>query len=331
MTILPGSKAVSGQSAVVTGGAGFIGSTLVDRLLSDGWRVTALDAFDPYYPREAKLRNLRDAAADAGFRLVEVDTRDADRLVRAVQDARPEVVFDLAARAGVRPSIADPETYLAINVVGLLHTLEAAQQVGARVVVASSSSIYGADERRPYREDQAQGRPVSPYGASKVAAEALCHAMHVTTSLSVRIGRLFTVYGPRQRPDLGIHTFARQMLRGEPIDLYDEGRGLRDYTYVDDVVEAMVRLADIEIGHVVVNVGSDRPIQTSSVVDELERALGVRAKRRLLSAQPGDVAATHADISRAAELIDWRPRMPFAEGIDRFCAWLRDELRDRPD
>jgi UDP-glucuronate 4-epimerase len=318
-------SAASGRRALVTGGAGFIGSTLVDRLLADGWEVVALDAFDPYYPREVKLRNLDFALAQAGFRLVEVDTRNRMALQAAVEDARPQVVFDLAARAGVRPSMADPETYVAINVVGLQNTLSTAAKAGARVVFASSSSVYGADAPRPFREDQALGEPLSPYGATKVGAEALCGAHHAAHGLPVGIARLFTVYGPRQRPDLAIHAFASRMLRGEPVDLYDRGEGVRDYTYVDDAVDALVRLADLPREMAVVNVGSDHPIRTTEVVDELERALGTPAVRRLLPPQPGDAPGTHADISRAAELLGWRPQTPFREGIDRFCRWLRSE------
>jgi UDP-glucuronate 4-epimerase len=316
------------RRALVTGGAGFIGSTLVDRLLADGWTVTVLDAFEPFYPRERKLRHLRSAVRQPAFRLVEADTRDPSGVLAVVRETRPEVVFDLAARAGVRPSIADPGSYVDINVRGLSNTLTAIAEVGARLVYASSSSIYGDDPRRPYAEDQATGRPLSPYGATKVAGEAMIHAHHAVTGLPVAAARLFTVFGPRQRPDLAIHSFARLMLAGRPVELFDGGRGSRDYTFVDDVVEAFVRLADAPQPFLLINVGSHRPIETAAVVDELERALGVTAERVLLPRQPGDVAATFADVSRARELIGWQPTTPFGEGIDRFCAWLREELRD---
>lgn len=321
---------VTGSSAraLVTGGAGFIGSTLVDRLLSDGWEVTAVDSFDPYYPRPRKERNLREAAASPAFRLIEADTRDAPALAAAFDVARPEVVFDLAARAGVRPSIADPGAYVATNLGGLQHTLANVARHEARLVFASSSSIYGVDDRRPFREDQARGRPISPYGATKVGGEALCHAHHAVSGLSVGVARLFTVYGPRQRPDLAIHSFARRMLAGEAIELFDEGRPLRDYTFVEDLVDALIRLATVEDPYLLVNLGSDRPITVIEMVGELERALGVTAERRLLPPQPGDVPGTHADITRAGERLGWRPGTPFATGIDRFCTWLRQELEE---
>jgi UDP-glucuronate 4-epimerase len=320
------------RRALVTGGAGFIGSTLVDRLLADGWRVAALDAFDPFYPRDRKLRNLAAARTNPAFTLLEADTRERDAVRAAVNDARPAVIFDLAARGGVRPSIADPETYIDINVRGLQNTLTAAADSGAKIVFASSSSVYGDDPRRPYAEDQASGRPLSPYGATKVAGEALVHAHHALTGLPVAIARLFTVYGPRQRPDLAIMTFARRILDGEPVELFDAGRGLRDFTYVDDAVDALVRVASASDPRLLLNVGSDRPIETQMVVSELERALGIAAERRLLPPQPGDVAATHADITRARQAIGWEPRTAFPDGIDRFAAWLLDEDQPRaPD
>ena len=319
----------SDRRALVTGGAGFVGSTLCERLLADGWQVTALDAFDESsYGRQTKVRNLRFAMEAPEFELLEVDTRDAATLAAAMLEAEPSVVFDLAARAGVRPSIADPAGYVATNVVGFQNTLSAAASVAARVVFASSSSIYGDDDRRPFTEDQARARPESPYGATKVAGEALAFAHHRATGLPVGVARLFTVYGPRQRPDLAIHGFARRILDRQPVVLFDQGRGVRDYTFVSDAVDALVRLARVDDGYLVVNVGSDRPVATSGVIDELERALGLEAERQLATAQPGDVPATHADISRARRRLGWAPQVAFADGVDRFCAWLLDERAD---
>ena len=312
--------------ALVTGGAGFIGSTLVERLLADGWDVVAVDSFDDFYARPRKVRNLRAAQAQPRFELIEAATTDADALAAAFDRARPDVVFDLAARAGVRPSIADPDGYVAANVAGLQHTINNVARHGARLVFASSSSIYGVDDRLPFREDQARGRPISPYGATKVAGEALCHAHHAVTGLPVGVARLFTVFGPRQRPDLAIHAFARRILAGQPIELFDEGKPLRDYTYVDDLVDALVRMAEVADEYLVVNLGSDHPVTVSQMVAELERALGTTTEHVLLPAQPGDVPGTHADVSRARERLGWQPTTSFSEGIDRFCAWLRAEL-----
>ena len=312
--------------ALVTGGAGFIGSTLVDRLLAEGWSVTAFDSLDEsLYASDRKLRHLEGAMRSSRFELIEGDTRDADGIRDAVSRAQPSLVFDLAARAGVRPSMSDPVSYIDVNVRGLQNTLSAVATSGALLVFASSSSIYGNDPRRPFREDQAQGRPTSPYGATKIAGEALVHAHHDGTRLPVRIARLFTVYGPRQRPDLAIHSFANRMLDGEPIALFADGLGLRDYSYVDDVVDAFMRMAVSSDESLTVNIGSHRPIQTRAMVAELERALDVRAVTHLMPAQPGDVEATFADISRARERIGWEPKTPFSVGIERFSAWLRAE------
>ena len=311
------------RRAMVTGGAGFIGSTIVDRLLGRGWDVLAIDVFEPFYPRAQKERNLVAARRSSRFRLTEVDTMDFGSLQREAVAFGPDTIFDFAARAGVRPSIADPTLYIDINARGLQHTLSVATDIGARVILSSSSSIYGNDTERPYKEDQAKGRPESPYGATKIAAEALAYAHHATTGLPVGVARLFTVYGPRQRPDLAIHHFATRMLRGEEVELYDSGRGVRDYTYVDDVVEAFIRLADAPHPWLLVNIGSHAPISTIEVVRELERALGVAAKTVDRPRQLGDVDVTYADISRARAELGWRPKTPFGEGIDRFCAWLR--------
>jgi UDP-glucuronate 4-epimerase len=311
---------------VVTGGAGFIGSTLTDRLLAEGWEVTAIDCFDAFYPRSVKEENIAGALSNPAFRLVEVDTRDRAALLAAVEQVGPEVVVDLAARAGVRPSIADPDAYVDLNVRGFQHTLAACAAVGARLVFASSSSVYGADPRRPFTEEQMECRPLSPYGATKVAGEALAHAHHAVTGLPVAIARLFTVYGPRQRPDLAIHSFARRMLEGEPITLYDGGRGSRDYTYVDDVVDAFVRMIDAPVPYLLVNVGGHSPVTTSELVDRMEKALGAEAIRVDGPAQLGDVPATYADISRAGEMLGWEPRVDLDEGLARFGAWLRHRL-----
>jgi UDP-glucuronate 4-epimerase len=312
--------------ALVTGAAGFVGSTLVDRLLADGWRVVGLDNFDGMYARADKLRNLDVASASPAFTLIEGDTRSVSAVSDAFDRAQPSVVFDLAARAGVRPSILDPVGYVDVNVRGLQVVLDAVREHGARIVFASSSSVYGNDGPGPFREDQMRARPESPYGATKIAGEALVHAHHATTGLPAAAARLFTVYGPRQRPDLAIHRFARAMLRGEPVDLYDSGRGRRDYTYVDDVVRALLLLAAVDEPYLVVNVGSDHPVTTSELVDELERALGVSADRRMAPAQPGDVNATHADVSLAAEKLGWEPRVPLRAGLEQFTGWLRRVL-----
>jgi UDP-glucuronate 4-epimerase len=311
------------RRAVVTGGAGFIGSHLVDRLLASGWNVTAVDCFEPFYPRRQKEQNIEAARGHPAYSFVEADTRDGAGIADVITRAGPSVVLDFAARAGVRPSLVDPQLYIDINVAGLQNTLLATARAGARFVFASSSSVYGADPRHPFSEDQMNVRPESPYAATKIAGEALVYAHHALNKLPIGIARLFTVFGPRQRPDLAIHGFARKMLVGTPIELYDQGQAIRDYTFVDDIVDGFVRLIDSEESALTVNFGSHRPVRTSAVVDELERALGVKATRILAPAQPGDVPATYADVSRARERLGWEPRWRFEDGIAAFCQWLR--------
>ncbi len=310
---------------LITGAAGFIGSTLVDLLLAQGRTVVGLDCFESFYPREIKERNLAQARTSPSFRFVELDTRDREGLRALVDEVRPAAIVDFAARAGVRDSLADPWLYIDINVRGLQNLLAAAAGAGSAFVFASSSSIYGASPRLPFREDEAEGRPLSPYGATKIAGEALVHAHHAATGLPIRIARLFTVYGPRQRPDLAVHKFAVRMLRGEPIPLYLEGKATRDYTFVGDTADAFVRLVDSGADDLTVNLGSHRPYSNLELVRALERALGVTASLELLPAQPGDAPATFADVSRARETLGWEPRTSFEDGLAAFRRWLLAE------
>ncbi len=310
---------------LVTGAAGFIGSTVVDLLLAQGRTVVGLDCFESFYPREIKERNLAQARASSSFRFAELDTRDREGLRALVDDVRPAAIVDFAARAGVRDSLADPWLYIDINVRGLQNLLAAAAGAGAAFVFASSSSIYGASRRLPFREDEAEGRPLSPYGATKIAGEALVHAHHAATGLPIRIARLFTVFGPRQRPDLAVHAFAARMLRSEPIPLYAAGNVTRDYTFVDDIADAFARLVDSDADDLTVNLGGHRPYSNLELVRALERALGVTASLDLLPAQPGDAPATFADVSRARQTIGWEPRTSFEDGLTAFQRWLLAE------
>ncbi len=316
---------------LVTGAAGFIGSTLVDRLLLEGRDVVGLDNFEPFYPRETKQRNLTVALASGRFRFAEVDTRDREGLLQLLRDTRPAVIVDLAARAGVRDSIRDPWLYIDINVNGLQNLLSAAADVGATVVFASSSSVYGNNTPAPFREEAGNLRPVSPYGATKVAGEALVGAHHETTGLPARVARLFTVYGPRQRPDLAVHKFAAALLAGTPIPLYDNGSGTRDYTFVDDIVDGLVRLADCDAAELTVNLGSGNPYSTADLVRMLEQTFDRKAAIESLPKQPGDVDATFADIARARSAIGWEPRMSLSDGLERFRDWYLDEVARRPN
>ena len=312
---------------VVTGAAGFIGSHLVEALLDRGDDVVGVDNFDPFYPRAAKEENLAAAAARSGFRFVELDIRERDRLA-SLLDAGT-VVVHLAARAGVRQSVADPAGYAAVNVGGTAAVLEAMRAAGAtRLVFASSSSVYGADTPLPFREDAAAMTPVSPYGATKRAAELLIQALAPLARLRVASLRLFTVFGPRQRPDLAMHAFARRMIDGEPITLYGEGQS-RDYTFVADAVAGIVSAVDWTAGAAAgtvehLNLGANQPVTLDVMVAELARALGVTPRIERAPMQPGDVRRTAADPARAAAVLHYAARTSFADGIERFVAWFRE-------
>ena len=245
---------------------------------------------------------------------------------------RPEVIFDFAARGGVRDSLVDPWLYIGINVfVGLQNSLRVAAEFGAKYVFASSSSVYGDDDRQPFLELASDApRPESPYGATKVAGEALLHAHYVATKRPVGIARFFTVYGPRQRPDLAIHKFSLAMLKVSRSSCTTQGRPLRDYTYVDDIVDGLIRLASANDPYLLVNLGSNHPVSVIQFVDALERIFGVPAKRVLRPMQPGDVPATYADVTRASERLGWQPRTALDEGLSRFVTGQPPPSRGYP-
>lgn len=315
----------SSQTALVTGGAGFIGSHLVDRLLADGWRVVAVDNFDPFYDPAVKRENVKDHLQHERYRLAEADIRDLDALRDAVGEDTVDVVVHLAAKAGVRPSIEDPAAYQSVNVGGTQAVLELARERAVpQVVLASSSSVYGVSPDVPWSEDDAVLSPISPYAASKVSAELLGHVYAHLYDMRMVVLRFFTVYGPRQRPDLAIHKFARRMLEGEPIPLFGDGSTRRDYTFVADVVEGIVRaMAYSGSPFEVVNLGNNRTVRLSELVAALERALGVEARIERHPEQPGDVPQTWADLAKARRLLDYDPHTGIDEGLARFADWLR--------
>jgi UDP-glucuronate 4-epimerase len=310
-------------TVLVTGAAGFIGSTLVDRLLEEGREVVGFDNFDPFYPEREKRSNLAVASKSKRFRLVEGDVRDAERVGRLAADVRFDCVVHLAALAGVRPSLERPSAYADVNVNGSSVLFEAAVRSAVpRVVFASSSSVYGERASGAFRETDPVDRPISPYAATKKAAELVAHAFHSAWSLDVTCVRFFTAYGPRQRPDLAIRRFAERMLRGEPIPIYGDGTAVRDFTYVDDVVDGLVRAIDASLGYAILNFGAGRAVTVREMVEQLELRLGVEAKREYQPPQRGDVSHTLADLGAARAALGYEPRVRFEEGIERFVAWL---------
>jgi len=305
---------------LVTGGAGFIGSHLCEALLKDGHQVTVLDNFDSYYDPAIKRQNL--SSIREQITLVEGDLRDASALQKALEGV--EVVAHLAARPGVRASLEQPSLYIDNNVAGTQNLLEAMVGRGIlRLVFASSSSVYGSRLSGPFREDDLALEPVSPYAATKLSGEHLCHAAHTTWGMDVNCMRLFTVYGPRQRPEMAIHLFSKLALAGEAIPRFGGGESLRDYTYVEDVVAGIRAAIQRPCGFRIYNLGNDRPISLSGLIAELEKALGLQMTIDVQGDQPGDVPRTWASIDRAKAELGYRPEVVLQDGLERFAAWLR--------
>ncbi len=316
------------RKTLVTGAAGFIGSHLTDRLLEQGDRVLGLDNFDPYYDPAIKRRNLQGALKSQDFELVEGDLCDYEGMVKVLNRFRPDVVVHLAARAGVRPSILEPRLYERVNVGGTTNLLEAMRHSGCpRLVYGSTSSVYGRASRPPFAEDSPVDQPLSPYAATKRAGELLAYTYHHLHGLRTTCLRFFTVYGPRQRPEMAIHFFSRLILERRPIPFFGSGDSTRDYTYVDDILDGVLRAIDHEEGYGIYNLGESAVTTLRELVDMLSAALGVPAVLQPMQDQPGDVPATCADIRRARAVLGFQPQIPLAEGLKRFVAWLREERR----
>ncbi len=317
------------RTYVVTGAAGFIGSHLSRALVARGDRVVGIDSFDPFYDRATKERNLATIAGDR-FDLVEDDIRNPQAMADVLAAARPAGVFHVAALAGVRPSILDPGRYAAVNVDGLVSVLEAARRSGcSRVIFASSSSVYGNAARVPFRETDPVDDPISPYAATKRAGELLCRTYCHLHGLAIPCLRLFTVYGPAQRPDLAIAKFMRLMSQDAEIPMFGDGSTSRDYTYVDDIVRGILA-ADARAEsqgpgfHRIFNLGGSRPVTLADMIAAVGRVTGVEPRIRTLPVQPGDVDRTCADTTRSREELGFAPAVDFEEGLARQWAWARD-------
>lgn len=318
------------RHALVTGAAGFIGSHLVDALLAAGWTVTGLDNFDPFYDPAIKERNVAAHLAAPGYRLVRADLRDADTLDRELPDGFDAIVH-LAAKAGVRPSLADAAGYQNVNVGGTQHLLELARRRGVdRFVFGSSSSVYGINPDTPWREATETLRPISPYASTKVSGELMGHVYSYLYGMRFLALRFFSVYGPRQRPDLAIHAFARRMLAGQTIPVFGDGSSRRDYTYVLDVVGGIMAALQYEGGrYEVINLGNDRTVTLLEMIRALERVLGVRAAIDRQPEQAGDLPQTWASIDKARALLGYEPATSFDDGLASFADWLQGQLSVR--
>ena len=308
---------------LVTGAAGFIGSHLVDRLLDEGWRVTALDNFDAFYDVAIKHTNIADHLRHKQYTLYQVDICDRDAL--ASLDGNYDVIVHLAAKAGVRPSISDPVGYQQTNVEGTQNLLECARQWNiTQFVFASSSSVYGINPRVPWCEEDHVLLPISPYASTKVSGELLGHVYSHLYGIRFLALRFFTVYGPRQRPDLAIHKFARLILDDKPITLFGDGNTSRDYTFVSDVVGGIRSAMEYQDSlYEVINLGNNKTVSLRTMVHSIERALGRAATVEHVPVPPGDVPQTWADVQRAKNLLGYEPSVDWQDGVDEFIVWLK--------
>lgn len=313
---------------LVTGGAGFIGSHVVDHLLGRGDEVVVLDNFNDFYDPSLKRANIAGHADHPGFRLVEGDLRDVGSMVPCFEQPI-DCIVHLAAMAGVRPSLRDPGLYVDVNLKGTANLYDLALESDChKVVFASSSSVYGANEKIPFHEDDPVDHPVSPYAATKKAGELLSHTYHSSRGMDILCLRFFTVYGPRQRPEMAIHKFTRHIHQGEPVPMYGDGTTRRDYTHIDDIVDGVTRAIDACAGFRVYNLGESRTIELRELIATIEKALGRDAVIEELPEQLGDVPVTFADVSRAREELGYDPTTDIHSGVELFVQWYLQQQQE---
>jgi len=309
------------MNILVTGGAGFIGSHVVEQLCARGDTVTVLDDFNDFYPPAIKHRNL--AGVTDRATIVVADIRAAGQLRETFQQTRFAAIIHLAARTGIRPSLTQARLYTEVNITGTQNLLELAREFGVkRFIFGSSSSVYGVNQRVPFREDDPLAHPISPYAATKLAGEALAHVYHHLYQLEIVCLRFFTVYGPRQRPDLAIHKFTRAILAGQPVEFFGDGSTRRDYTHVTDIVQGILAALDRPLGFEIINLGDARTVALHELVTLLEKITGRPADLHRLPDQPGDVPVTFADIDKARRLLDYRPQVAIETGLAGFVDWF---------
>ena len=312
---------------LVTGGVGFIGSHVCERLLEAGHAVCALDDLNDFYDPAIKQSTLRELQSRAqSFSFVHADITNRGELDEIFGSMAFDQIIHLAARAGVRPSLENPALYQRVNVEGTVNVLEAARERGVKkITIASSSSVYGVNSKVPFSEADPILSAISPYAASKLACEALGHVYHHVHGMDVCMLRFFTVYGPRQRPDLAIHKFARLMQSGQPIPVFGDGSTSRDYTYVDDTVDGVMAATEKEFGYEIINLGESQTVELDRLIELLEQAMGVKAEINRQPAQPGDVPITFANIEKAQRLLGYNPQVKIEDGIPRFIEWFRQQ------
>ena len=317
------------MTILVTGGAGFIGSHLVERLLLQGKSVVVIDNFNNFYPQVYKRENISEVISNLHLTLYETDIRNTISCQEVFEKRRIDQVIHLAAQAGVRPSIEQPLLYEEVNCKGTLNMLELSRIYKVKqFIFGSSSSVYGNNKKVPFSEDDPVNEPISPYAATKRAGELYCYTYHHLYNMPISCLRFFTVYGPRQRPDLAIRKFTELIDNNQPITMYGDGTTQRDYTFISDIIDCVVSLLDKQFNFEIINLGDSSPIQLTNLIKLIEQELGKKTKIKKLPEQPGDVHRTYADIRKAERFLDYRPKVSIEEGIRLFVAWYK-ERKDR--
>lgn len=319
------------KTYLITGGAGFIGSTLADRLLEEGNKVIVIDNFNDFYDPKIKESNVKHNLNNKNYKLERIDIRNKEEVYRVFEHNKIDNIMHLAAMAGVRPSIENPVLYQEVNCMGSQNILEAMKKYEVKnIVFASSSSVYGNTKTVPFKETDIVDYAISPYAATKKANEVMCHVYHKLYNFNVILLRFFTVYGERQRPDLAINKFTRLIMNGEPIPVFGDGTTSRDYTYIQDIIDGIIKsfkyIEENDDVYEILNLGESEPITLNKMIETIEEALGKEAIINRLPMQPGDVNRTYADISKAKKLIGYEPKVNFKEGICKFIKWYKSMM-----
>lgn len=313
------------MNILVTGGAGFIGSNLCEKLAGAGEKIICIDNFNDYYNPKIKEENLRNLKDGANFILYRMDILDREKLEEVFAKHHFDMVIHLAARAGVRPSISNASLYEAVNVQGTINILECCRKYGTgKLIFASSSSVYGGNKKIPFSEDDIVDRPISPYAATKKAGELICYTYSHLFNISVYCYRFFTVYGPRQRPEMAIYKFTRLITEEKPIEIFGDGTSSRDYTYVEDIVDVIASNLENVKGYEIINLGNSNPVKITELIKFIEKAANKKAQVKYTSVQAGDVPVTYADILKAKKMLKYNPKTRIEEGINKFTAWYMD-------
>ncbi|MBC8389142.1 MAG: GDP-mannose 4,6-dehydratase [Actinobacteria bacterium] len=314
---------------LITGGAGFIGSHLCEKLIDLNHKIICIDNFNNYYNPKIKENNLKNIIDNKNFNLYRLDILNKEKINKIFSAQKINIIIHLAARAGVRPSLSNALLYEAVNVQGTINLLEACKDYGIKkFIFASSSSVYGDNKKVPFSEDDNVDNPVSPYAATKKSGELICYTYHHLYDISILCFRLFTVYGPRQRPEMAIHRFTRQILNGEDMEIYGDGSSSRDYTYIDDVISGVISSLDRIKGFEIINLGNSKTVKLMDLIRLIEITTGEKGHLKFTVSQPGDVFVTYADIRKARKMLKYLPKTNIKDGLTKFVEWYKEKREE---